>query len=417
MNYLALAEENKDLLIEMRRYLHTHPETSGNEVETVRFICSKLDELGISYEVVEEGGIIGCIDSRKPGKTLLLRADCDALPMDESETNELCKKSCVSPVKGAAHTCGHDLNTASLLVVCKILMEQMGNWCGKAVLYFERSEEKGGIFQYNLLKYLEDHKIKIDGGLACHVNVGPAGTATLIKGPSHAGSMSFDYTIQGKGGHGARPYQANNPINCFQAIGARFDQYRMNKLGPYDPCTMTICSVHSGDAANVIPDTLRFSGNVRYFDLDRVGVKVKAELSEMVKQVAAAYDCQVIEEKLGKLGIPNVNNVDCADFAEKVLTDAFGSSHVIIGEPSMGSETFSLVSALYPSVLIFFGVVNEDKGITFGIHHPKFDIDEDKAHYMPAFALAYAVEFMGSGLEPDGSGLCSGVEQLYKQNQ
>ncbi len=144
MNYLALAEENKELLIEMRRFLHVHPETSGNEIQTLAFIRSRLEQFGIPYEEVEQGGIIGILDGGIPGKTLLIRADCDALPMDESDTNEKFPKTCVSCVKGAAHTCGHDFHTASLLVLAKILKEQLGNWRGRVVLYFERSEEKGG---------------------------------------------------------------------------------------------------------------------------------------------------------------------------------------------------------------------------------------------------------------------------------
>lgn len=413
MNFLALAEQNKEFLIEMRRSMHRHPELSGEEYGTIKYIGGKLREFGISFTEVADGGVIGYLNGNGDGKTLLLRADCDALPMEESKTNEKTEKTCVSRVCGAAHTCGHDFHTAALLTTAKILNEKKEEWKGKIVLYFERSEEKSGGYQYNLLKYIEDTGIHIDGAFAVHVNVGPAGVATIIEGPSHAGSFSFRYTIKGKGGHGARPYMANNPINCFQAIAAEIDRLRMNKIDPFMPVTLTICAVQSGDAANVIPDTLTFAGNGRFFNREEAGLKLRDELDHIVETCAAMKGCEIIEKELSSPGIPSVNHIDCAKLAEAVLAREFGKEHVVIGTPSMGSETFAYLSSLYPSLLLFFGVVNEEKGITYGIHHPKFDIDEEQAHYATAFTLAYAVEFLNGEGEIKADGGCRSVEELF----
>ena len=411
MDYLQLAEKNRILMLEYRTYLHENPELSGEEFHTIQFICEKLGEFGISYTEVKDGGVLGFIDGRETGKRILLRADCDALPMEESATNELREKSCVSKNPEAAHTCGHDFHTASLLVAAKTLAEHRNEWRGSVLLYFERSEEKSGIFQYNLLKYIEKEHLKIDACFAFHVNVGQAGLATVIEGASHAGALSFQYTIKGRGGHGARPYMANNPIACFQTIAGEIDRLRMNRIDPHMPVTLTICNVHSGQAANVIPDQLNFGGNGRYFNREKAGIPIKEALDQIVRGQGEAHGCKVTGG-VSTLGIPNINSPECARFAYELLKEKFGADYVVKGEPSMGSETFAYLSALYPSFLLFFGVVNEEKGISHGIHHPKFDIDEEKAHLATAYTLAYAVEFLNGDVEFSRAGCLDSVEGL-----
>lgn len=411
MDYLRISERNKERMLEYRRHLHENPELSGEEFNTLRFIREKLEECGITYAEVKDGGILGFIDGKGPGKRILLRADCDALPMEESPLNEKGAKSCVSKNPEAAHTCGHDFHTASLLTVAGVLSENRHEWRGSVLLYFERSEEKKGLFQYNLLKYIEKEQIRIDGCFAFHVNVGLSGVATIIEGPSHAGSFSFQYTLEGKGGHGARPYMANNPIPCFQVIAGEIDRLRMNRIDPFMPVTLTICNVQSGHAANVIPDSLSFGGNGRYFNREKAGLPIKAELEHIVKSQGEAHGCKVTGG-VSTPGIPNVNSPECARFAYDIIKENFGEDHVVFGEPSMGSETFAYLSALYPSLLLFFGVVSEEKGITYGIHHPKFDIDEEKAHLATAYTLAYAVEFLNSDIEFVREGFLNSVEAL-----
>lgn len=397
MNLLEAAVQEKERLLEMRRHLHENPELSGNEVQTVAYIEEKLSEFGVSHVTVDYGGVLGFIEGAAgPGKTLLLRADCDALPIDEDPENYKGKKTCISKMPGVQHACGHDLHTASLLASAKILNEHRNEWRGNIVLFFERSEEKGGPYQKNLLEYIEHNKIHVDGAWGMHVKDKTAGVAYFMAGPTGAGVQSFEFTIKGKGGHGSRPYEANNPIDCFKAIAAGMDQIRMKKMSPYEPVTLTICTVHAGIAANVIPETLTFTGNGRFFNRETTGMKLREEVISMVHHMAEAYGCQVLEEKLPEPGYPNQCDPECVAIAERMFLENFGPESFDSTKemPSMGSESFSRIANTWPSVMFGFGIANEEKGITAGIHHPKFDIDEDKMHLAVAYCVGYALEFL-----------------------
>ena len=396
MDLLRLANQEKELLLEIRRHLHEHPELSGEEKNTVQYIEEKLSEFGIPYVEVEYGGVLGFLEGAGPGKTLLMRADCDALPIEEDPENYKGPKTCVSKVPGVQHACGHDFHTASLLVSAKILNEHKLEWKGNVILFFERSEEKGGPYQKNLLEYIENHRLPVDGAWAMHVNARKAGVAYFMAGYTGAGVQPFTYTIKGKGGHGSRPYEANNPIDCFKAIAAAMDQIRMKKLSPYEPVTLTICSVHSGIASNVIPETLTFSGNGRFFDREKTGLKLRDEISRLVHSLAEAYGCEVTEESLPGPGFPNQCDSRCVAIAEQMFEENFGPDSYCSTKdnPSMGSESFARIASTWPSVMFGFGIANEEKGITAGIHHPKFDIDEEKAHLAVAYCVGYAVDFL-----------------------
>ena len=152
MDILNEAKKNFDYMVRIRRHMHEYPENSGVEYETVKYIASELDALGIEYVVVPEGGIIGQIHGGKPGKTVLLRADMDALPIKESKTNLTKEKVCISKNDGVSHACGHDAHTAMLLAEAKILNENKEDLNGNIVLLFERGEEAGGNIR-NLLPY------------------------------------------------------------------------------------------------------------------------------------------------------------------------------------------------------------------------------------------------------------------------
>ena len=167
MDILNEAKKNFDYMVRIRRHMHEYPENSGVEYETVKYIASELDALGIEYVVVPEGGIIGQIHGGKPGKTVLLRADMDALPIKESKTNLTKEKVCISKNDGISHACGHDAHTAMLLAEAKILNENKEDLNGNIVLLFERGEEAGGNIR-NLLPYaVETMKLKILYGNTC----------------------------------------------------------------------------------------------------------------------------------------------------------------------------------------------------------------------------------------------------------
>lgn len=153
MEIFEEAKKNFDFMVRIRRHMHENPEVTGQEFETLKFINKELDALGIEHVEVEDGGIVGLIHGAKPGKTVLLRADMDALPIDESPKNLKKEKVCVSKNKGVSHACGHDAHTAMLLAEAKILNEHKDELNGTVVLCFERGEEGGGQVK-NLLPYV-----------------------------------------------------------------------------------------------------------------------------------------------------------------------------------------------------------------------------------------------------------------------
>lgn len=183
-----------------RAYLHMHPELSGEEFETLEYIKGRLSGMGLPFEEIENGGILAWLDSGQPGKTLLLRADIDALPVDESGDNLKKAKEAVSCRKGVSHACGHDAHTAMLLNALEILAGHRDELKGKIAALFERGEESAyGISA--ILKYLIENKIRPDGCFAIHVNAAvPEGKISVESGNVMCGAFGFDVSLIGRGG-------------------------------------------------------------------------------------------------------------------------------------------------------------------------------------------------------------------------
>ncbi len=268
---LDILKESKGMLdyaIKVRRHLHVNAEPTSYELETIKYIMSELDTMGIPYENIPDGGVLGYIQGPHEGKTVLLRADCDALGMKESPNNAKGPKVCVSKNDNAAHMCGHDSHVAMLLSAAKILNDNKDQLQGRVILLFERGEEGGGCIYY-VMKHIKEKGIKIDSCWGNHISVKfPAGTVSIQGGPINSGASSFEVEIIGKGGHGSRPDMSNNPVDCFVAIMNGIKDVRMKYIHPSSPLTYSVCVVQSGTKRNVIPETLTFAGTCRYYDTE-----------------------------------------------------------------------------------------------------------------------------------------------------
>lgn len=273
MDILNEAKKNFDYMVRIRRHMHEYPENSGVEYETVKYIASELDALGIEYVVVPEGGIIGQIHGGKLGKTVLLRADMDALPIKESKTNLTKEKVCISKNDGISHACGHDAHTAMLLAEAKILNENKEDLNGNIVLLFERGEEAGGNIR-NLLPYaVETMKLKIDTCMATHVKWDvPTGTISAEPGAVFSGAYGFIIKLHGQAGHGSRPDLAHSVLDCFNNIYNHINMIRMKYVAPTDILTCSVGFVNCGTVRNIIPDELTFGGTIRTFNVDGAGL-------------------------------------------------------------------------------------------------------------------------------------------------
>lgn len=373
-------------VIAWRRYLHENPELSDEEENTVSFILERLREMGVACVDVPKGGVMGFIHGGKPGKTVLLRADIDALPMEEDPCNEKGPKTCVSKKSGVAHTCGHDTHAAMLLGAAKLLQEHRQEVAGQIVLYFERGEESGNGDHY-MMQYLLENKIPVDGCWAVHIRTNqPTGTVSILNGGVFAGNTSWIAHVGNEKG---------NALACCCAIIQSLNTLRMRRNSPYQPVTLSNTRLQFGTDKVMHPDTCMISGTCRYYDLENVGRPMRNAIYETIHSTCEAFGCSVICKKSAtSQGV--INNSQCCDLAREAVGAALGQDALINSEPAMGAESFSIPSSYWPGVYAFVGAANPEKGMTALGHHPKFDPDEDAFSYGVAATTAYAMAFLAN---------------------
>lgn len=381
--------------VELRRHLHRHPEPTSREFETVSFICGQLAKLGIVYHKIPDGGILAEIKGSGPGDGLaphvLLRADCDALTMEESESVAGQPRTCRSENPGVAHMCGHDGHMAMLLGAAKLLAGiDPSEIRGVIYLLFERGEEGGNCIYY-VMKYIQEQGIRIDTCFAMHVDPHTSvGRFSLKSGPDRAGSVMFEVELIGKGGHGSRPDLANNPIDCFVAIAGALKDVRMRHIAPDRIITVNIGSVRCGSKRNIVPESLRFNGTARSFDME-TGKQFKNRLHAVIESMAMLYGCRAVYQEFSGPSLPVSNDPTAAQLAQDVLAELFGADAVEEADIDMTAESFSTLSTYYPSVMVRLGVWDKARGEAAGLHKPEFDLDERALPYGIAAYAAYAL--------------------------
>lgn len=416
MNGNRIAELVKlqaEYLTEQRNLLHKMPEVSGKELGTIEYLKKELTALGIEHIEVPDGGILGFIDSKNPGKTVLLRADVDALPMKETPDNLKGPKVAVSENEGACHACGHDGHMAMLLAAGKVLAENKDLLTsGRVILFFERGEELTGNVVF-LHKYIEDNKIHIDSAWGIHLYSDlEEGKISLPAGPVMAGNITYDLKIKGTGGHGSRPDQSVSPIEAFSAVNTAMNTVRMNKINPFTPFTASIGYVRSGTVRNIIPETLEFGGTMRLFDMT-AGEEFKKNLLKITKSVGEAYDCEIT----GNINGPHpavINDDECSVVAKKAVTEVLGGDCILDVEPWMASEKMSATLIQWPGVFALVGIKNDDKGYGAAHHNSAFDFGEVPLVLGATAAVAYACEFLASDVDTSDRKWKKSVLDLYK---
>ena len=415
MKVYELAKAIQPYVVEMRRYFHEHPELSNFEDKTIERIGEELTKMGIPYEEVPHGGLIGYIEGTKPGKgkTVLLRADVDALPVMENPKNLSCDRVCVSQNPGVMHACGHDGHISILLGAAKILSEHKDEIAGRIVLFFERAEENGGGMP-QMLAYLDQHGITADTCYGTHLfAMLESGKVALNTGNTMSTAMGFNVTIHGKGGHGSRPDQANSPIDCFVAIYNALQAGRLTKVTPFKPLTFSVGQLQAGAVGNVIPNDLFFAGSVRLFDRDEVGIPFRDFLKETCEKIAAAYDCTVTFNQLSDPAYPVYNDPECARFAQKVVGAELPDA-VCEVEPWMASESFSRLQKLFPGVFALVGVSNPEKGTGAAHHNECFDLDEDVFPLAVTGAVSYALNFLESDIDTSSRKWKGSMKEMFR---
>jgi amidohydrolase len=377
---LAVATQLRDDIDEIlpgvvadRRDFHQHPELAFQEVRTAGIVAERLRALGVEgvRTGIAQTGVTGLIHGKQgDGKTVLLRADMDALPILEENEVEY-----VSQTPGVMHACGHDAHTAMLLGVTRLLMDRRDDFAGTVKVLFQPAEEAppGGAKPMIEAGVLEDPAVDAVFGLHVAQEL-PVGEIRLRSGPAMAAADRFHLRIRGKGGHGARPQSSIDPIVIGAYIVTAMQTLVSRTVDPTEEAVVTVGTFKAGEAFNVIPDTAELGGTVRTFtpenrDLieERIGTVARGIAQAMGAEIDYAYT----------RGYPaTVNDADMTELVREEAAKVVGADNVLESPLLMGAEDFSYFLEARPGAFWFVGSNNPERGLIWGHHHPRFDIDE-----------------------------------------
>jgi amidohydrolase len=372
-------------LVADRRHLHQHPELGFQEVKTAAFVADRLRALGcedIRTGIAKTGVtalIRGTAPSSGPAKTVMVRADMDALPIEEE--NEVEYRS-TNP--GTMHACGHDSHVTMLLGTARMLADRRDRFAGTVKLLFQPAEEGGGGAKAMVdAGTLDDPKVDATFGL--HIWQGAdLGVVWARAGTAMVGSDGFKLTIQGKGGHGARPNSSIDPVVVGAEIVNAVQTLVSREKDPTIPGVVSICAFNAGEAANVIPDTAVLRGTIRTVTQWQ-REEVKERLEALIRGVAGSMRADI--ELTYSWGAPAViNDPAMTEIVRAAAAEVVGPENAIEGPLQVVSEDYSEFLDRVPGCYFFVGSRNTDRGLVWGHHHPRFDIDED--------AMAIGVETM-----------------------
>ena len=386
MNVRDITKKYKDYIIEKRRYFHMNPEPSFNEYDTSKVVQEELTKIGIPFEIFAKTGIIATIKGQNPGKTVLLRADMDAL--------EVCEKNNVSyrsQKEGLMHACGHDGHIAMLLGAAHVLNEIKNDISGEIKLLFQPAEEiaKGA------KAMIEESKIidSIDAAFAIHLWQGvPVGKISLESGARMAAADLFSIKVKGKSGHGSMPHETIDAVVVASAIVMNLQHLVSRNTNPLDTLVFTVGKLTAGTRHNIIAGEALLEGTIRSFS-DEVWKKVPEQIERVVKNTAAAYNAEA-EIDLVRATPPLVNNQDISDILKASAEKLYGEEVVTKYEKTPGGEDFAYFTQAVPGALAFVGIRNDEKGINSPHHNETFDMDEEALEMGANLYAQFAIDFL-----------------------
>ncbi|CAN5333725.1 amidohydrolase [soil metagenome] len=357
-----------------RRWLHQHPELGMQEYQTAAFVAERLSTMPV--EDVRTGiantGITALIHGTKPGpqRVAMVRADMDALPILEETNTEY-----ASQVPGAMHACGHDAHTAMLLGVARMLIERRDQFSGTVKLLFQPAEEgPGGAEPMVKAGVLENPHVDAVFGMHVAQDL-DLGKVELAPGAVSANSDRFNAVIQGKGGHGATPHQTVDSVVVGAHVVVALQTLVAREVDPIDPAVVTVGRFSAGEANNVIADTAELRGTVRTFSKHNREL-LSTRIQEVIHGIAESFGGSATIDYIYRY--PSVINDPAITALVRETAEAIvGMENVLTAEPQMGGEDFSYFALERPGCFFMVGTRNAEKGLIWGHHHPKFDIDED----------------------------------------
>ena len=389
MDIKEKAENIKDYIIDMRRHFHQNPELSLEEFETTKKIVNELEKMSIEVSTFKDGltGCVGTIKGAKEGKTLLLRADIDALSVHEKTNLEF-----ASRVDGKMHACGHDCHAAMLLGVAKILSEMKDKFSGNIKLFFQAAEEIG------LGAKLSIEQGVMDNVDACYgVHVTPRFESPKINmqyGERMAATDVFKLTVEGTSSHGSSPHLGHDAIVASAAIITALQTIVSRINNPLKPAVVTIGTIKGGQRFNIIANEVIMEGNVRTFD-EIFRKEIETHIREIAESVAKAHSCTAKLEYRYGTGVVLNKDKNLVDIAQNAVKKLYGEDSLVEMEKITGGEDFSLLMEKAPGIFGYIGTKNPKVPGSEKInHHECFTVDEDALIRGTAVAVQFALDYL-----------------------
>ncbi|MCC3866923.1 M20 family metallopeptidase [Terrisporobacter mayombei] len=385
MTINELAKVNKDYVISLRREFHKNPEVSFKEFNTSKIIKEELDKIGIEYISCASTGVVATIKGNHPGKTVALRADIDALSVQELNNMEY-----KSLVPGMMHACGHDGHASMLLGAAKILYYLKDEIHGTIKLFFQPAEEIGE----GAKAMIKDGAMNnVDSVFGIHLwsNI-DVGEISVESGPRMASADWFSIDITGKGGHGSAPHECVDALVVASSIVMNLQNIVSRQVDPLHPLVLSVGMLNSGSRFNVIAENAYMEGTTRCFNLD-LRKKLPDMMENIIDNVANGYGAKA-SLNYNFLLSPTINDTNCSAIAEVAAEKIVGKDKVIKFEKVTGSEDFSFYLEKAPGTLAFVGCRNEEKSACYPHHSGNFNIDEDALEIGTKLYVNYAIDYL-----------------------
>lgn len=381
--------ELEEELITLRRDFHMHPELGYEEFRTSQIVFDYLNELGLEVKKVAKTGVVGLLRGSKPGKTVMLRADLDAIP--QSEKTNLPFKSIN---EGVMHACGHDGHMAMLLIAAQILTKYKAELKGNIKFVFQPNEEEAGALDMINEGVLEDPVVDAAFGIHLWTPL-KSGDIGIAEGPVMAALEEFELVIIGKAGHTGSPHTAIDPILASTNIIQTIQSIQTREIDPLNPIAIMIGKINGGTGRNIIANKVEIGGTIRFLFKDEEAEKkvLLEKFERVIKGICLAtnveYSLKFIPSN------PSLQNSSkMVNYIRKAAIETFGVEDNFVEYRCMAGEDFAEFSQRVPSLFYFIGNGNEEKNTNYPHHHPKFDLDEETLKYGVEMHVRSALDYL-----------------------
>lgn len=385
-NIKRYIQTHEQEMITMRRYLHQHPELSFEEFETTQFIAKTLTDLGLDYRLMEPTGVMTEIHGVTTGKTVLLRADMDALSIHELNDHLEYK----SQHDGKMHACGHDAHVSMLMMAVKALDAHRDQFKGTVRFIFQPAEEIG---QGAKLMIKQGVLEGVDNAFGIHIwSVDETGLINCEPGPFFAATDRFQLTFQGSGGHVAQPQLSKDVIVMVSHYIAQIQTIISRATDPLQAAVLTVGKVSAGEAYNIIASNATIEGTVRSFDSATRDI-IEKEMKHFAEKIALMYGGKVTFDYQRVLD-PVINETRSARLVQLITRESFGEHAVGQLPPTMGGEDFGEYTNYVNGAFATVGTRNKAKKVDFAHHHARFNVDENSLKIGAELYAQYAVSYL-----------------------